>query len=126
MKKKAQAFKHRTDCPACQGPQAMEPASSEQDRPRSYHLFKHQTRKGDKYFCLKNEKESCFPFLLRDFVRGRGQPEHFHMTDTLAPCFITFQQRRSQLLPGLHPSSEKVLKYLRVSHTGMEPGDKDE
>ena len=94
----------------------MESASLEQDRRRSYRLFKHQTRKGDKYFCLKNEKESCFPFLLRDFVKGRGPSEHFHTTDTwLSALSLSNRGAHRRSLVFTHPLRKSL--STAVCHT---------
>ena len=94
----------------------MESASLEQDRQRSYRLFKHQTRKGDKYFCLKNEKESCFPFLLRDFVKGRGPSEHFHTTDTwLSALSLSNRGAHRRSLVFTHPLRKSL--STAVCHT---------
>lgn len=99
MKTKAETFKHRANCPATPNPD-VELICSRQDKQN--HLFKHQ-RKGDKYFCLRNEKESYFLFLLCDFMKGKGLSVSSQLRFPWVPCFTISQQRRSQPPPWASP-----------------------
>lgn len=73
-------------------PPAVEATWSGQDKQHSIiYLVIREEMTFISYFCLRNETESCFPFLLRDFMTGTGLCERFLMAKIpLAPLLYDF------------------------------------